>query len=50
VLVFSHRPEVRESVILAVGRRPARDLPGCGSEPTTIAEVLAGVDAGEVDP
>jgi DNA-binding response OmpR family regulator len=26
VLVFSHRPEVREAIITAVGRRPAPDV------------------------
>src|ERR671917_301599 len=26
VLVFSHRPEVREAIINAVGRRPAADI------------------------
>src|SRR5690349_12110761 len=26
ILVFSHRPEVRESIITAVGRRPAADI------------------------
>ena len=50
VLVFSHRPEVRESITTAVGRRPAPDLPRVRfREVGTIAEVLAAVDAGEVD-
>jgi len=26
ILVFSHKPEVRESIINAIGRRPAADL------------------------
>jgi DNA-binding response OmpR family regulator len=50
VLVFSHRPEVRESIVMAVGHRPAPDLGRvryveCGG----IEEVLAAVDAGGVD-
>jgi len=50
VLVFSHRPEVRESIINAVGRRPATDLPRVRYiEAATIAEVLAEVDAGGVE-
>lgn len=50
VLVFSHRPEAREAIMNAVGRRPAADL---GSlrylEAATIGEVLSAVDAGQVD-
>jgi DNA-binding response OmpR family regulator len=50
VLVFSHRPEVREAIINAVGRRPASDLPRVRYlESGTIAEVLTEVDAGGVD-
>jgi DNA-binding response OmpR family regulator len=50
VLVFSHRPEVREAIITAVGRRPAPDLPRVRYlEVSTIDEVLAEVDAGGVD-
>ncbi len=50
VLVFSHRPEVREAIINAVGRRPSADLPRVRYlETSTIAEVLAEVDAGGVD-
>ncbi|OJY46255.1 MAG: hypothetical protein BGP03_27855 [Pseudonocardia sp. 73-21] len=50
VLVFSHRPEVRESIVMAVGRRPAPDLGRvkfveCGG----IAEVIAAADAGGID-
>ena len=48
--MFSHRPEVREAIINAVGRRPAADLPRVRYlEAATIAEVLAEVDAGGVD-
>jgi DNA-binding response OmpR family regulator len=50
VLVFSHRPEVREAITNAVGRRPATDLPRVRYiEASTIADVLAEVDAGGVD-
>jgi DNA-binding response OmpR family regulator len=50
VLVYSNRPEVREAVMLAIGRRPAPDVGRidfleCG----TFAEVLMAVDAGEAD-
>jgi DNA-binding response OmpR family regulator len=47
VLVFSHRPEVREAIISAVGRRPAPDLGRVRYlEASGIAEVLAAADAG----
>lgn len=50
ILVFSHRPDVREAIITAVGRRPASDLPRVRYlEAGTIAEVLAAVDAGKAD-
>jgi DNA-binding response OmpR family regulator len=50
VLVFSHRPELREAIINAVGRRPAADIGRLDYiEAGTIAEVLAQVDAGKVD-
>jgi DNA-binding response OmpR family regulator len=50
VLVFSHRPEVREAIINAVGRRPAADLPRLRYiEAGTIAEVLTEADSGQVD-
>jgi DNA-binding response OmpR family regulator len=49
VLVFSHRPEVREAIISAVGRRPAPDLGRVTFlECSGIAEVLAAADAGRV--
>lgn len=48
--MFSHRPEVREAIINAVGRRPATDLPRVRYiEAGTIADVLVEVDAGGVD-
>src|SRR3954465_13938269 len=50
VLVFSHRPEVREAIIIAVGRRPAPDVGRVRYvEASGIAEVLAAADAGRVD-
>jgi DNA-binding NtrC family response regulator len=50
VLVFSHRPQVREAIINAVGRRPAPDLGRVRYvEASTIDEVLAEVDAGHID-
>jgi len=50
VLVLSHRPEVRESIINAVGRRPAADVPLVRFvEASGIDDVLPLVDAGEVD-
>lgn len=50
VLVFSHRPEVRESIITAIGRRPAPDLnPVRYIEAGGIADVLSEVDAGNAD-
>lgn len=50
VLVFSHRPEVREAIITAVGRRPAPDLGRIQyREAATVADVLSEVDAGAAD-
>lgn len=50
ILVFSHRPEVRESIITAVGRRPAADIGRVSyTETGQIADVLAEIDAGSVD-
>jgi DNA-binding response OmpR family regulator len=50
ILVFSHRPEVRETIITAVGRRPAPDLGKVDYiEAGTIAEVLYEVDNGHAD-
>jgi DNA-binding response OmpR family regulator len=50
VLVFSHRPEVREVIINAVGRRPASDVPRLRFvEASSIDEVLPLVDAKKVD-
>jgi DNA-binding NarL/FixJ family response regulator len=50
VLVYSHRPEVREAVRTAVGRRPAADVgPVTWIECTTGDEVVAAVDGGGID-
>lgn len=50
VLVFSHQPEVRETIVIAVGHRPAPDLGRLHYvEAGTLAEVLAEVDSGAVD-
>ncbi|PRY34037.1 hypothetical protein [Umezawaea tangerina] len=50
ILVFSHRPEVRETIITAVGRRPAPDLGKVDYiEAGTIAEVLYEVDNSNAD-
>ena len=50
VLVFSHKPEVREAIITAIGRRPAPDLPRVRYvEAGTVADVLTEADAGSAD-
>ena len=50
ILVFSHRPEVRERIVTAVGRRPAADIGRVTyHESATIADVLMEMDAGTVD-
>ncbi|TDP96091.1 hypothetical protein [Labedaea rhizosphaerae] len=50
ILVFSHRPEVRETIITAVGRRPAADVGRVVyQEVGNISEVLMAMDAGSVD-
>ena len=50
VLVFSHRPEVREAIVNAVGRRPAPDVGRVRFlEAGGIAEVLSAVDGGTFD-
>jgi DNA-binding response OmpR family regulator len=50
VLVYSHRPEVRDAVRTAVGQRPAADVgPLTWIECTTGAEVVAAVDDGGID-
>lgn len=48
--MFSHRPQVREAIVNAVGRRPAPDVGRVKfHEVGTVAEVLAAVDSGSVD-
>ncbi|TCP55095.1 hypothetical protein EV191_102307 [Tamaricihabitans halophyticus] len=50
VLVFSHRAQVRESILTAVGRRPAPDLGRVTYvEASTVAEVIGEMDSGEID-
>jgi DNA-binding response OmpR family regulator len=50
ILVYSHRPEIREAIITAVGRRPAPDIGRVDYVETgAIADVLMLMDAGEVD-
>ncbi|MEV6611951.1 hypothetical protein [Kutzneria sp. NPDC051319] len=50
VLVFSHRPEVREAIVTAVGRRPAPDLGRVEYvEVGAVADVLYHVDSGAID-
>jgi DNA-binding NtrC family response regulator len=45
VLVYSHRPEVREAIMTAIGRRPAPDVGRIDFlEASGVAEVLAAVD------
>ncbi|MTD17354.1 hypothetical protein GIS00_25820 [Nakamurella sp. YIM 132087] len=45
VLVYSHRPEVRDAIVTAVGRRPAADVGRIDFlEAGTVAEVLAAVE------
>ncbi len=50
VLVYSHRPEVRQEIITAIGRRPAPDVGRIDFlEAGTVADVLAAVDDGSAD-
>ena len=50
VLVYSHRPEIREQIKLAVGRRPAPDLDRIEFlDCSTIGQVLQSVAANEAD-
>lgn len=50
ILVFSHRPEIREAIINAVGYRPAPDLGRIDYlEANTIEDVLFVVDNEHVD-
>jgi len=50
ILVFSHRPEVRETIVTAIGRRPAADIGRVEYlEVGTTSEVLMAMDSGVVD-
>jgi DNA-binding response OmpR family regulator len=50
ILVYSHREPVRESIVTAVGRRPAPDIGRVDYvEAATVAEVLMIMDAGGID-
>jgi hypothetical protein len=50
VLVYSHRAEVRDAIITAVGRRPAPDLPRVKYvEAEGVADVILAVDRGGID-
>jgi DNA-binding response OmpR family regulator len=50
ILVYSHRPEIREAIITAVGRRPAPDIGRVDYiEAGTVADVLMEMDAGGID-
>lgn len=50
MLVYSHRPEIREGIINAVGRRPAPDVGRVRYvEAAGIGEVLGACDRGEAD-
>lgn len=50
ILVFSHRPEVRETIVTAIGRRPAADIGRVDYlEVGTTSEVLMAMDSGVVD-
>jgi DNA-binding response OmpR family regulator len=50
ILVYSHRPEIREAIVTAVGRRPAADLGRVDYiEAEGVAEVLMAMDSGQID-
>jgi CheY-like chemotaxis protein len=50
ILVFSHRPEVRETIVTAVGRRPAADVGRVTFvEVGNVSEVLMEMDSGHID-
>jgi DNA-binding response OmpR family regulator len=50
ILVYSHRPEIREAIVTAVGRRPAADLGRVDYvEASGVAEVLMAMDSGQID-
>ncbi|RIJ76342.1 hypothetical protein D1871_13030 [Nakamurella silvestris] len=50
VLVYSHRQQVREEIIFAIGRRPSPDLPRVDFlECSSVADVLMAIDARQAD-
>lgn len=50
ILVYSHRPEMRDAVTNAIGFRPAPDIGKVSYvEMGTVAEVLTEIDAGGID-
>jgi hypothetical protein len=50
VLVYSHRADVREQIMLAIGRRPAPDLDRVDFlECETVSDVLMAVDGHKAD-
>ena len=50
ILMYSHRPNIREAIITAVGRRPAPDIGRVDYvEAATVSEVLMIMDAGGID-
>lgn len=50
ILVYSHRPEVRDSVTNAIGRRPAPDIGRVSFvEAAGVGEALSEIDAGGID-
>lgn len=50
VLVYSHLPQVRESIMMAVGRRPAPDVGRIDFlEAESVSDVLAAVDDERAD-
>jgi|SRR5699024_2089415 len=50
ILVYSHRPEMREAVTNAIGRRPASDVGKVSYVETSgVGEVLMELDSGSVD-
>lgn len=50
VLVYSHRPEIREEIMFAIGRRPSPDLPRVEFlECDSVADVLMAIDSRAAD-
>ncbi|MFL6141229.1 MAG: hypothetical protein ACJ72N_05055 [Labedaea sp.] len=50
IVVYSHRPEIREAIVTAVGRRPAADIGRVDYvELGSVAEVLMTMDEGGTD-